>query len=209
MAASTSSTVEIVHTNLPRAGNRVGIWGLPPHTAGGLLRALTAVGLQGEIADNPMNQSTDDLSALVIATGEDLILRVTPRFVPPALVVIAYIPTPSAAAVLHAYRAQAAAVIDADMDYDHAARIIRHAIEGTTCIPTAIIGEIFRPAPPRLEPHQQALLHALAGGITVAELATRQGRSLRSMRRQLQQLYRLLDVSSLRGALAWHQAQHA
>jgi DNA-binding NarL/FixJ family response regulator len=143
---------------------------------------------------------------MVIAAGEDRTLSSTLRLYRPALVLIAYIPKPSTAAIIHAYRGDAAGVIDTDMSHDHAVRVIRLAIEGTTI---GTIGEVFRPSPARPSPHQLAWLHALAGGITVANLANKQGRSLRTMRRQLQQLYRLLDVSSLRGALAWHQEQQA
>jgi hypothetical protein len=206
MAESTSSTMEIMQTRQRHSIKRVGICGVPPSAAGGLVRALVAGGLQGEIVGVPVTKpSTDGLCAMVIAAGEDRTLLSTLRLYKPALVLIAYLPKPSTAAIIH-YRGEAAGVIDADMSHIHAVRVIRLAIERTT---SATNGEIFRPSPARPSPHQLAWLHALAGGITVANLADKQGRSLRTMRRQLQQLYRLLDVSTLRGALAWHQKQQA
>lgn len=178
--------------------------GVPWSRTDRYLETFAQLGLRFVRSDSTLANPGGHTVVVVATTGSDDAIR-TLKDRRPTVVVVALVPRASWSVVGHALRAGADAVIDLDMPPMQAARIVRAAIDGMTVLPTAVVMEHFRDGDvvSPLTSVQEYWLGVLADGATVSQLARREHQSVRTMKRNLHQIYLALDLNGLREALAW------
>jgi DNA-binding NarL/FixJ family response regulator len=118
---------------------------------------------------------------------------------------VAVLPTLEAVLVERAFSAGATGVMEMSASIDHAAGVIRAALEGRALLPRDVEKQLATGEPRPGLPSSTELewLRLLASGLRVAELADRAGYSEREMYRRLSRLYSRLGVQGRTQALLY------
>jgi DNA-binding NarL/FixJ family response regulator len=150
-------------------------------------------------------------SAIVVGiddvTGLDAIREFSEEH--PHIPIIAVMPEVSLTSFAQAIREGASAVVDEDHPTGAIVSALASALEETTAVPRHLLRAMAHLVPEVedlgswLNPDETAWLRAMAGGVTVAELAQEVGYSERAMFRNLKNLYTRLGVDNRTEALLW------
>ena len=175
----------------------------------GLSTVLEEAGFQTEEPDDVRAWAAGRPGAAIIATvhGEpDLELAGALRRAGDDLVLVCLLCDAPPAAYQNALSAGADAAVHRDAPPEEILSVFKAALGDRTLLPTEIAREMAEdggsPAPsPELSEEERGLLHALASGDTVSQIADELGFSDRETYRRLRRLYRRLGVDNRSEAL--------
>ena len=177
-------------------------------------------GLASMLADTSFaTEEPDDPTAWVATAGNRIVLVAVPSArdvglvidllqTEDDLVVVALLPEITPEAVREAVLAGACAVAGWDASSDELVAMLTAGVESRSILPTHLLQELATiqgndSTVAELDPEQIEWLRALAGGMTVNQLAESISYSEREVYRLLRALYDRLGVGNRTGALIW------
>jgi DNA-binding NarL/FixJ family response regulator len=175
----------------------------------GMLATLGEVGFEPETPDDLLTWVHHDHRGVILLTLQmprDWSLMAALRRARADLLVIAVLTDPSTEAYVNAILAGATAAVPRDAPLSTIRRVFDEAIRGTILLPTEVVRALAltrqdEAVEPLVPTAQLEWLRALAQGVTVAQLAERNGYSERAMYRHLRDLYARMGVNTRTEAL--------
>jgi DNA-binding NarL/FixJ family response regulator len=174
-----------------------------------MLATLGDMGFEPETAEDLLAWVRQEHRLVILLTmqmARDWSLLAALRRTRADLVVIAVLANPSTEAYVRAIMAGASVAVPRDATPSTIRRVFEEAIRGTSLLPTEVVRNLApsredKGGEPPLSSTHLEWLRALAQGITVAELAERNGYSERAMFRHLHDLYESMGAKGRTEAL--------
>ncbi|HEX2049523.1 MAG TPA: response regulator transcription factor [Actinomycetota bacterium] len=175
----------------------------------GLVAALGELGFAAEEPDDLLQWASTHRHGVVVislSTIEDLSLVSSLRRLRNGLVIAALLPDARPADYRAALQAGASAPVARDAPVEEIVAVIRQALDRRTLLPAEVARRIVSeadvaPEATRLRDEEIDWLRAMAGGLTIEQLADEAGYSRRTMFRILRDLYRRMGATSRTEAL--------